>query len=234
MQPLVVYSLGCKLFSAALTLLSVTPSPLTLPWKADNFVSQVLCSLSGQLSLWDCWVKTRPVEAFLLISAASWCLRLQTKPGVVWFLPPPCFFQLLVGSYMPIVKSETTVSDSVTASETSLRWVWTFPALRSKWLLRSSGECAIPHVLYHFVGTSTDSPCVQWDTYTEQRPGTTVVVVGNLAHCLVVIHCHPAIKTKQADSQKRATQPTVGYSCQPTLLCHTWTPFYKTVSVWKN
>lgn len=48
------------------------------------------------------------------------------------------------------------------------------------------------------------------DTYAEQRPGTAVVVVGYFTHCLIIIHGHPAIKTKQANSQQQAMQLPMG------------------------
>lgn len=66
------------------------------------------------------------------------------------------------------------------------------------------------------------------DTYAEQRPGTAVMVVGYFAHCLIIIHGHPAINTKQASSQKQAMQLPTGRTCQRAL------PSSTKVSVWKN
>lgn len=51
-------------------------------------------------------------------------------------------------------------------------------------------------------------------TYAEQGPGAAVVVVGHLAHCLVIIHGHPASKTQQASSQQQAMQPPTGQTRQ--------------------
>lgn len=56
------------------------------------------------------------------------------------------------------------------------------------------------------------------DTYAEQRPGTAVVVVGYFAHCLIVIHGHPAINTKQASCQKRTVQLPMGCTHRRALL----------------
>lgn len=53
---------------------------------------------------------------------------------------------------------------------------------------------------------------MQTDTYAEQRLGTAVVVVGYFAHCLIIIHGHPAIKTKQASSRKQAMQLPTGHT----------------------
>lgn len=43
------------------------------------------------------------------------------------------------------------------------------------------------------------------DTYAEQRPGTAVVVVGYFAHCLIIIHGHPANKTSKQSKVSNAT-----------------------------
>lgn len=66
--------------------------------------------------------------------------------------------------------------------------------------------------------------CTVTDTYAEQGPGAAVVVVGHLAHCLVIIHGHSASKTEQASSQKQAMQPPTGRTRQLFLKkCHVWT-----------
>lgn len=51
-------------------------------------------------------------------------------------------------------------------------------------------------------------------TYAEQGPGTAVVVVGHLAHGLVIIHGHSAGKTQQARSQEQAVQPPTAQARQ--------------------
>lgn len=71
--------------------------------------------------------------------------------------------------------------------------------------------------------------CVPTDTYTEQRPGTAVVVVGYFAHCLIIIHGHPANKTKQNEQAVKSKQcdcPGDTCQCAPLLL--------KKFPLWKN
>lgn len=52
------------------------------------------------------------------------------------------------------------------------------------------------------------------DTYAEQGLGTAVVVVGHLAHGLVIVHGHSASKTQQAHGQKQAMHPPTGQTHQ--------------------